>query len=64
MTPAVGKPAHLSIHRALVVQSRPDPAVEQGNLAVRVEHGMTGQAADVQSLETCWRSSRSRSSRA
>jgi hypothetical protein len=52
MMPAQDKPAHLSIHRAFVVQFRSDTVVEQGNMAGRVEHAVTGQAADFQSLET------------
>jgi hypothetical protein len=52
MMPAQDKPAHLSVHRAFVVQFRSDTAVEQGNLAGRVEHVVTGQATDFQSLET------------
>lgn len=52
MMPAQGKPAHLSVHRAFVVQFQSDTAVEQGYLAGRVEHVVTGQAADFRSLET------------
>ena len=45
-------PAHLSVHRAFVVQFQADTAVEQGRLAGRVEHVVSGQATDFQSLET------------
>jgi hypothetical protein len=51
MTSAQDKPAYLSVHRAFVVQFRSDTAVEQGHLAGRVEHVVSGQAADFQSLE-------------
>jgi hypothetical protein len=52
MMSAQHKPAHLSVHHAFVVQFRSDTAVEQGNLAGRVEHVVSGQATDFQSLET------------
>jgi len=52
MMPAQDKPAHLSVHRAFVVQFRSDTAAEQGYLAGRVEHVVSGQATDFQSLET------------
>ncbi|MGH8072407.1 MAG: hypothetical protein ACRERE_45670 [Candidatus Entotheonellia bacterium] len=45
-------PAHLSVYRAFVVQFQADTAVEQGHLAGRVEHVVSGQATDFQSLET------------
>ena len=50
--PPADNPAHLSVHWAFVVQFRSDAAVEQGHLAGRVEHVVSGQAADFQSLET------------
>ena len=51
MSPA-NHPAHQgSVHSACVVQFRADTAVEQGHLAGRVEHVVSGQAADFQSLE-------------
>ena len=52
MAPPVDNPAGLSVHRAFVVQFQADTAVEQGHLAGRVEHVVSGQAADFQSLET------------
>jgi hypothetical protein len=42
----------LSVTRAFVVQFRADTAVEQEHLAGRVEHVVSGQATDFQSLET------------
>jgi hypothetical protein len=42
----------LSATRAFVVQFRADTAVAQGYLAGRVEHVVSGQATDFQSLET------------
>ena len=45
-------PAHFSVRWAFVVQFQSDTAVEQGHLAGRVEHVVTGQAADFQSLDT------------
>lgn len=51
MMPAAHNPAHLSVHRAFVVQFQADTVVEQGHLAGRVEHVVSGQAADFQSLE-------------
>lgn len=50
--PPADNPAHLSVHRAFVVQFHSDTAVEQGHLAGRVEHVVSGQAADFQSLDT------------
>ena len=44
-------PTHLSVNRAFVVQFQADTAVEQGHLAGRVEHVVSGQVADFQSLE-------------
>ena len=52
MVPAADNPAPLSVTRAFVVQLRADAAVEQGALAGRVEHVVSGQATDFQSLET------------
>jgi hypothetical protein len=52
MMPPADNPARLSVHRAFVVQFQADTAVEQGHLAGRVEHVVTGQAADFQPLET------------
>jgi hypothetical protein len=52
MVPPAHNPAHLSVHRAFVVQFQSDTAVEQGHLAGRVEHVVSGQAAAFQSLET------------
>ncbi|MGH8066341.1 MAG: hypothetical protein ACRERE_14110 [Candidatus Entotheonellia bacterium] len=52
MMPAADKPAHLSVSRAFVMQFQSDTAVEQGYLAGRVEHVVSGQATDFQSLET------------
>jgi hypothetical protein len=52
MRPEADNPARLSVHRAFVVQFQADTAVEQGNLAGRVEHVVSGQATDFQSLET------------
>ena len=52
MVPPADNPAPLSVTRAFVVQLRSDAAVEQGHLAGRVEHVVSGQATDFQSLET------------
>ena len=52
MVPSADNPAHLSVHRAFVVQFQSDTAVEQGHLAGRVEHVISGQATAFQSLET------------
>ena len=52
MVPAADNPAPLSVTRAFVVQLRTDTAVEQGALAGRVEHVVSGQATDFESLET------------
>ena len=41
----------LSPHRAFVVQFRAETAVEQGRFVGRVEHVVTGQAVQFQSLE-------------
>ena len=52
MVPPADNPAHLSVHRAFVVQFQTDTALEQGHLAGRVEHVVSGQATDFESLET------------
>ena len=52
MVPSADNPAHLSVHWAFVVQFQSDTAVEQGHLAGRVEHVISGQATTFQSLET------------
>ena len=51
MSPA-HNPAHLSVHWAFVVQFQADTAIEQGHLARRVEHVVSGPATALQSLET------------
>ena len=45
-----GGHAPLSPHRAFVVQFRAETEVEQGRFAGRVEHVVSGQAAQFQSL--------------
>ena len=52
MMPPADNPAPLSVTRAFVVQFRADTSVEQGHLIGRVEHVVSGQATDFQSLET------------
>jgi hypothetical protein len=52
MVPSADNSAHLSVHWAFVVQFQSDTAVEQGHLAGRVEHVISGQATAFQSLET------------
>ena len=52
MMPPTDNPAHLSVTRAVVVQLRADTTVEQGHLAGRVEHVVSGQATDFEALET------------
>ena len=52
MMPPADYPAPLSVTRAFVVQFRADAVVEQGHLTGRVEHVVSGQATDFQSLET------------
>jgi hypothetical protein len=52
MVPPADNPAPLSVTRAFVVQFRADAAIEQGHLTGRVEHVVSGQATDFQSLET------------
>jgi hypothetical protein len=48
MIPPADNPSPLSVHRAFVVQFQADTAAEQGRLAGRVEHVVSGQAADFQ----------------
>jgi hypothetical protein len=52
MVPPADNPARLSVHWAFVLQFQVDTAVEQGHLAGRVEHVVSGQAANFQSLDT------------
>ena len=52
MVPPADHLAPLSVTRAFVVQLRADTAVEQGHLAGRVEHVVSGQATDFEALET------------
>jgi hypothetical protein len=52
MMPPADNAAHLSVSRTFVVQFRADTAVEQGYLTGRVEHVVSGQATDFQSLLT------------
>jgi hypothetical protein len=52
MLPPADNPTLLSITRAFVVQLRADTVVEQGHLAGRVEHVVSGQATDFEALET------------
>ena len=52
MIPPAHHPALVSVHWAFVVQFQVDTAVEQGHLAGRVEHVVSGQATTCQSLET------------
>ena len=52
MVPPADNPAHLLVTHAFVVQLRADTAVEQGYLAGRVEHVVSGQATDFEALET------------
>jgi len=51
MMPPADNPAPLSVTCAFVVQFRTDTVVEQGCLAGRVEHVVSGQAIDFESLE-------------
>jgi hypothetical protein len=51
MLPSADNPAPLSVTRAFVVQLRADTMVEQGYLAGRVEHVVSGQATDFEALE-------------
>lgn len=52
MAPPMDHQASLSVHWAFVVQFQTDTIVEQGSLAGRVEHVVSGQATTFQSLET------------
>jgi hypothetical protein len=52
MVPPADNSAHLSVTRAFVVQFRAETAVELGHLTGRVEHVVSGQAIDFESLET------------
>jgi hypothetical protein len=52
MVPPADNPAPLSVTCAFVVQFRTDTAIEQGHLAGRVEHVVSGQATDFEALET------------
>jgi hypothetical protein len=51
MVPSADNPAHSSVYWAFVVQFQSDTMVEQGHLAGRVEHVVSGQATTFQSLE-------------
>lgn len=46
------QPGHLSVHRAFVVQFDTHTNLARGQLAGRVEHVVSGQAAPFHSLET------------
>jgi hypothetical protein len=52
MMPPAHNPTHFSVHWVFVIQSQSDTAVEEGYLAGRVEHVVSGQATAFQSLET------------
>jgi hypothetical protein len=52
MVPSADQPAPLSVTRAFVVQFRADTVIEQEHLTGRVEHVVSGQVTDFQSLET------------
>src|SRR5262249_53138906 len=52
MLPPADNPAPLSVTRAFVVQLRADTVIEQGHLAGRVEHVVSGQATEFEALET------------
>ena len=52
MLPPADHPAPFSVTRAFVVQFRAETAIEQAHLTGRVEHVVSGQATDFQSLET------------
>jgi hypothetical protein len=56
MMPPADNPAPLSVTRAFVVRFRADAVVEQGLLAGRVEHVVSGQATDFETLKCCWSS--------
>ena len=51
MKPQAAERSPLSPHRAFVVQFREETEVEQGRFAGRVEHVVSGQAAQFDSLE-------------
>lgn len=51
MVPLADNPSLLAVTRAFVVQLRADMAIEQGHLVGRVEHVVSGQPTDLQSLE-------------
>ena len=53
MMPPAYHPAHCSVRWVFVIQQcQSDTAVEQGRLAGRVKHVVSGQATAFQSLET------------
>ena len=52
MGPPADHPAPLSVTRAFGVQLRADTVIEQGHLAGRVEHVVSGQATAFEALET------------
>jgi hypothetical protein len=52
MVPPADNPTHWSVNWAFVVQFQVDTVVEQGHLAGRVEHVVSGRATAFQSLET------------
>ena len=51
MMPPAHNSATLSVHWTFVVHFQSDTAVEQGHLAGRVEHVVSGQATAFQTLE-------------
>ena len=55
MMPPADHPAPLSVTRAFVVQLRADTAVEQGHLAGRVEHVVSGRRLTLRRWRRCWR---------
>jgi len=52
MMSPTNQPTRLSVTRAFVVQFQADTAIEQGHLAGRVEHVVSGRATSFQSQET------------
>ena len=52
MGPPADHPAPVSVTRAFVVQLRAEAVIEQGRLAGRVAHVVSGQATNFESLET------------
>ncbi len=52
MLPSGDNPAPLPIHHAFVVQFHPDTSVEDGRMAGRIEHVVSGRARHFHSLET------------